>query len=371
MALNLDNTYISPTQLKNIINNQSNKTVIPSINSQIITVDSGYVGLSQITVNPVPFNYVLPIGTITVTNAGIMDIKTYASINVPSISNPFWSTVSFSNNGTITYGGQINSGFNNVQQTFSNFYILPSINGINLDAGLTSQLAVNAYTWTKGSIILNSIPAPLPYFKKIFNKTITAAEVTVLLGIFNTVQTAQFMNISTISGSVEGSNVTGLGQYCFAQCSNITEINLPRLLWGGGYTWASCYKLSKVTLPSVSMLYANEFYMCRSLTNVSIPLVSIIYSSAFQNCSELSIISLPALTSISGRAFYNCSKLEKVYLLGNSVASAQTTTIFDNTPMSQSSYLGYFGSIYVPSSLLTQYQSARYWSTYSNRFVGV
>lgn len=56
--------------------------------------------------------------------------------------------------------------------------------------------------------------------------------------------------------------------------------------------------------------------------------------------------------------------------MGSSVVSIGTT-IFYNTPMSSSTYLGYFGSIYVPSSLLNSYKTATNWTFYSNRMVGI
>lgn len=56
--------------------------------------------------------------------------------------------------------------------------------------------------------------------------------------------------------------------------------------------------------------------------------------------------------------------------MGNLIPSIGTN-IFAYTPMSSSSYLGYFGSIYVPASLLASYKTATYWSQYSSRMVGI
>jgi len=56
--------------------------------------------------------------------------------------------------------------------------------------------------------------------------------------------------------------------------------------------------------------------------------------------------------------------------MGSSIPSVGTT-IFSNTPIHLSTYLGYFGSIYVPASLLASYKTATNWATYSNRMVGI
>ena len=41
------------------------------------------------------------------------------------------------------------------------------------------------------------------------------------------------------------------------------------------------------------------------------------------------------------------------------------------TPMSKSSYLGYFGSIYVPASYVQSYKRASGWSYYSSRITSI
>lgn len=67
-----------------------------------------------------------------------------------------------------------------------------------------------------------------------------------------------------------------------------------------------------------------------------------------------------------------CSKLMTVDLRGiSSVPYLNTSSVFMYTPMLYSSYTGAFGSIYVPTSLLTSFKTATNWSKYSARFVGV
>jgi hypothetical protein len=56
--------------------------------------------------------------------------------------------------------------------------------------------------------------------------------------------------------------------------------------------------------------------------------------------------------------------------MGSSIISLGVN-VFDSTPMTKTSYLGYYGSIYVPSSLLASYKTATNWATYSSRMVGI
>lgn len=55
------------------------KTVTPTENTQNVEPDSGYDGLSGVTVNPIPSSYVIPTGSQTITENGTFDVSAYAS----------------------------------------------------------------------------------------------------------------------------------------------------------------------------------------------------------------------------------------------------------------------------------------------------
>lgn len=59
------------------------KTATPTTSQQIITPDSGYNGLSQVTVNPIPSQYIVPTGTKSITANGTgIDVAAYANVDV-------------------------------------------------------------------------------------------------------------------------------------------------------------------------------------------------------------------------------------------------------------------------------------------------
>ena len=58
------------------------KTVTPSENTQNVTPDSTYDGLSKVTVNPIPSQYIVPSGSKSITENGTSDVTSFASIDV-------------------------------------------------------------------------------------------------------------------------------------------------------------------------------------------------------------------------------------------------------------------------------------------------
>lgn len=134
--------------------------------------------------------------------------------------------------------------------------------------------------------------------------------------------------------------------------------------------FAECQNNEVVSLPKCSVISNAAFINNKKLTSVSLPICEVVGGIAFYYCSNIQSISLPKLKKIYGSAFYYCSKLESVYLLTESRVSMDYYA-FGNTPMTVSSYLGHFGSIYVPSSLYDQYSNYGYWANLWDRIVSV
>ena len=137
------------------------------------------------------------------------------------------------------------------------------------------------------------------------------------------------------------------------------------------FSLIGCYKLSSVYLPEVTTIGSSGFNTCSSLSAIYLPKVTSIGNGGFTYCDGLSVVSMPVIGHIGNSAFRYCSALEKVYVLTSSVPTLGASTVFSNTPMSLSSYIGYFGSIFVRSSLYDAFVSATYWSIYSARIVSL
>ena len=221
--------------------------------------------------------------------------------------------------------------------------------------------------------------------------------------------TADDIAMRTISGVVGGS-ATSIKNYAFAFCSDITEANFPEATAIGMYAFSSCTGLTKISIPKASFINDNGFNRCTKIKSVNFPSVSSIGASAFGTCTALEEVSFPKATSIANNAFAfcsalktvsfpevltvspsafsscanleavffpkvsyigssafkTCSKLMSLYVLSTSAASLGASALH-GTPMSNSTYTGAFGSIYVPASLVSAYQSKANWSVYSAR----
>ena len=130
-------------------------------------------------------------------------------------------------------------------------------------------------------------------------------------------------------------------------------------------------------MPECREMPYGAFTRCSSLSKIYAPQCISIGQYAFTGCSLLTTVSFPKCLSLHYMGvFTGCFNLSKIYLLGPCPLNWLTQSInwintFDNSPITQSSYLGYFGSIYVRASLLSFYQHDKYWSKYSSHFVGV
>ena len=173
--------------------------------------------------------------------------------------------------------------------------------------------------------------------------------------------------MKTISGAYTNSRVTYIGDNAFNNCRALTSANFPNVTYIGGYAFNSCNALASVSFPNATSIENYAFALCRALTSANFPNATSIGGYAFNSCRALTSANFPNATYIGTQAFNSCRALTSVNFLASSVASLGNTNAFNNTPMSNSTYTGSFGSIYVPASLVDSYKAANLWSYYADR----
>lgn len=131
------------------------------------------------------------------------------------------------------------------------------------------------------------------------------------------------------AGNIEtlyvGSSLSGIGNYAFNGCTNLSSITLENGLDTiGNYAFANCVNLESVNVEVTAMITTigdHAFYNCRALTYFRTPRqVAKIGDSAFEGCTRLASVELCGegknvqLSTLGYNVFKNCSSLTEVVL---------------------------------------------------------
>lgn len=112
------------------------KTATPSESTQEVVNDLGYDGLSKVTVNPIPSEYIIPTGNLDINSNGEYDIKNYETVKVETEGvNIYDYFETYNTRTTPTIANLIKKtpllDFTNatyLQNTFTNCLLLEEIN---------------------------------------------------------------------------------------------------------------------------------------------------------------------------------------------------------------------------------------------------
>lgn len=111
--------------------------------------------------------------------------------------------------------------------------------------------------------------------------------------------------------------VSGISNWAFENCSEITNISMPQSIKEiGESAFAGCSQLSHLSFPdSIKYLEICVCYGCEKLCSLHLPSgIQGIGRSAFNGCKSLEEFVVPdSVKEIDGMVFKNCSNLKKIY----------------------------------------------------------
>lgn len=118
--------------------------------------------------------------------------------------------------------------------------------------------------------------------------------------------------------------------------------------------------------------YAIQMYLSNNSTVLDVKLSNCrITDYCCYNCSNLEDVYNNEVSYMYGYTYNNCSKLSTIIMNGSNVPILNGASIFSNTPITNSTYLGYYGSIYVPNSMVDRYKTTSYWKSYASRITSI
>ena len=175
------------------------------------------------------------------------------------------------------------------------------------------------------------------------------------------------------------SGLTALGNYAFFGCYNIAVTEIPSGVTSiGDYAFNACINITSISTSAAITSLGSGVFLSNSggnagygmklahasFPNMVINNISTVFGSTMveRACQLLEDADIGGTKVISANAFANCYKLQTLILRkSDAICTLSNVSAFLNTPMR--GYNDLTGTIYVPSALISTYQTATNWST--------
>ena len=300
-----------------------NLTVTPSEEQQKFIHEDRY-GYDKVVVNPIPDKYIIPSGSLDITENGNYNVKEkeFANVNIPTKT---FGTKTITTNGTYNATDDNLDGYSEVEVATS---------GVDINEYIKPE-TINEYTATVGCwhTFIKKIPKlnlNLNITKTCYNMFYNCKAQEIDVSEFNT------SNVKNMNGmfsycryltsldlsSFNTSNVTNMNGM-FSYCSSLTSLDLSSFdtskITDMGYLFDSCTRLTSLNLSSFNtsnVINMNGmFSYCISLTSL-----------------DLSSFDTSKITNMS-YLFDNCTKLKNLNISNFDFTKVTTyTNIFAKVP---------------------------------------
>lgn len=419
-TVKLRNTIKAKTNLHNVINGTPSwvvntggggivyphysgpYAVTPSESVQTLDTD-GKVMDDDVTVNPIPSQYIVPTGTKTINQNGTHDVAQYESAVVDvqgGITPTGTKQISIASNGTVTED----------VTNYANAEITTNVPASAVDTGTKSINANGTHDvvgYANASVNVPNSYSASDEGKVVSNGALvaqTSDTVTENDTYDTTLINSLTVNVSggggvsiddvamkSISGAITISTATSIAERAFDGYKLITSIyseSVTGIDWN--YAMSGMTALQSVDLPNLAGdLRAYTFSGNTNLESVNIPKVTKMSGYDFQNCKKLVKLAMPALNNGTNTSFADgatllqkcdlgdCTKVQSVafrntslnilVLRRTSLVGLDNINAFTGTPFASG---GAGGTIYIPKVLYdalgtgtNDYESATNWST--------
>lgn len=151
--------------------------------------------------------------------------------------------------------------------------------------------------------------------------------------------------------------VTQMYSGAFQYCTNLRYVNLENCSIIASLAFSNCATLTNFAPINASAVMSGAFQNCYRLESLTFNSGCALYDNAINSCQTLSCIYFADGGVISMNALINCITLRSIYLLG-SIVNRLSINAFGNTPFVSISLIGTYASLYVKSSLYSDYLSS-------------
>lgn len=286
------------------------KEVIPTKETQIIEPDKDFTGLSRVTVQSIPNEYIVPSGEIEFTQNGTYDVTDKASAKV-NIKEKVLGTKTITSNGTYKAIDDNLDGYSEVE--------------VNTGKYTPRTISFTNYTGTE-----------LTYE----TKNIDTSKITSMADMFKNCQKLTILDLSNFNTS----NVTNMS-LMFYDCYKLSNLDLSNFdtskVTRFDYMFYKCYALPSLDLSSFDTSNATRmdemFDYCQKLTNLNLSnfVTSKVtnFNHMFSNCEILQTLTFDNIdtsdaTNFSGM-FYNCRMILTIPTLNGSKATFLSSLFYN------------------------------------------
>ena len=311
-----------------VLANLQEKEVIPTKNIQNIVADFPFDGLSKVTVNPIPYEYIIPSGEININSNGTYDVTDKASANV-NIPEKVLGTKIITSNGTYKAVDDNLDGYSEVEVNI----------GTTIDPKLKTLIErpTGEFEIPDG---ITEIGNGAFYLCR-FNKIVIPSSVT---EIGNNV----FQNSQQLTECVLPDSITEINTSTFYGCYNLTSNNFH--------------------IPANLKIIPERFlYQCEKITGtINLPSTIQTLNTYCFSSTLIDTIKINSIIGINSYAFSYCTKLAKFVIYANdgtdNLCAMYNSNVFNGTPIKNKT-----GYIYVPDDLVENYKTATNWSVYASQ----